>query len=84
LWLLTTLLLPAWALWAGYDGWIAVYGIGFAVITILRRVTSGGFEESLLTYGELTRTRLIWNRTLFDRDIASRDDWVLSRPDASD
>lgn len=79
-WLLATVLLPVWALWAGYDAWIAVYGVGFALITIIRRVTSDGFEKSLLTYGELTRTRLIWNRTIFDRDIASRDQWVHSQP----
>ena len=79
-WLLATLLLPIWALWAGYDAWVAAYGFGFALITIIRRVTSGGFEKSLLTYGELTRTRLIWNRMIFDRDIASRDEWVHNRP----
>ena len=82
-WLLATLLIPIWALWAGYGEWVALYGVGFAVITIIRRVTSGGFKESLLSYGELTRTTLIWNRMVFDRDIASRDDWVHSRPDAS-
>ena len=79
-WLLATVLLPIWALWAGYDAWVAVYGAGFALITIIRRVTSGGFQKSLLTYGELTPIRLIWNRTIFDRDIASRDAWVHSRP----
>ena len=82
-WLLATALLPIWALWSGFDVWVAVYGAGFAVITIIRRVTSGGFENSLLTYGELTRTRLIWNRMVFDRDIASRDLWVHSRPRVS-
>ena len=82
-WLLATLLLPMWALWAGYGGWVAIYGVGFAAITIIRRVTSGGFEESLLSYEGLTRFRLIWNRMVFDRDIASRDAWVHSRPDAS-
>ena len=81
-WLLATLLLPIWALWAGYGEWVAVYGVGFAAITIIRRVTSGGFEKSLLSYEELTRMRLIWNRMVFDRDIASRDEWVHGRPDA--
>lgn len=80
-WLLATLLLPIWALWAGYGEWVAVYGVGFAAITIIRRVTSGGFEKSLLSYEELTRMRLIWNRMVFDRDIASRDEWVHSQPD---
>ncbi len=82
-WLLATALLPIWAIWSGFDVWVAVYGAGFAAITIIRRVTSGGFENSLLTYGELTRTRLIWNRMVFDRDIASRDLWVHSRPRVS-
>ncbi len=82
-WLLATLLLPVWALWAGYGEWVAMYGVGFAMITIIRRATSGGLEESLLSYEGLTRTRLIWNRIVFDRDIASRDAWVHSRPDAS-
>ena len=81
-WLLATCLLPVWALWAGFDVWVAIYSAGFAVITIIRRVTSGGFEKSLLTYGELTRIRLIWNRAVFDRDIASREEWVHSRPTA--
>ncbi len=80
-WLIATLLLPIWALWAGYGVWVAIYGIGFAVITIIRRTTSGGFKESLLSYGELTPVRLIWNRMVFDRDIASRDLWVHNRPD---
>ena len=80
-WLIATVLLPIWALWAGYDLWVGVYGVGFALITIVRRITSGGFKESLLTYGELTPARLVWNRMVYDRDIASRDTWVHSRPD---
>ena len=79
-WLIATVMLPIWALWAGYDSWVAVYGVGFALITIARRVTSGGFQKPLLTYEELTRTRLIWNRMVYDRDIASQETWVQSRP----
>ena len=82
-WLMATVLLPVWALWAGYDTWVAVYGVGFAVITIARRVTSGGFKDSLLTYEELTPARLLWNRMIYDRDIESRDTWVHSRPKPS-
>ena len=82
-WLLATLLMPIWAIWAGYGEWVAVYGAGFALITIVRRVTSDGFRESLITYEELTPLRLIWNRMVFDRDIASREDWVHSRPSES-
>ena len=82
-WLLATILLPVWAIWAGYGSWVAVYGVGFALITIVRRVTSGGFKDSLLTYGELTPARLVWNRMVYDRDIASRDTWVHSRPNPS-
>ena len=82
-WLLATILLPVWAIWAGYGSWVAVYGVGFALITIARRVTSGGFKDSLLTYGELTPARLVWNRMVYDRDIASRDTWVHSRPNPS-
>ena len=82
-WLLATILLPVWAIWAGYGSWVAVYGVGFALITIVRRVTSGGFKDSLLTYGELTPARLVWNRMVYDRDITSRDTWVHSRPNPS-
>ena len=82
-WLIATILLPIWALWAGYDWWVGVYGAGFALITIVRRITSGGFKDSLLTYGELTPARLVWNRMVYDRDIASRDTWVHSRPNPS-
>lgn len=82
-WLIATVLLPIWALWAGYDLWVGVYGVGFALITIVRRITSGGFKDSLLTYGELTPARLVWNRMVYDRDIASRDTWVHSRPNSS-
>ena len=82
-WLLATLLMPIWAIWAGYGEWVAMYGAGFALITIVRRVTSDGFKESLITYEELTPLRLIWNRMVFDRDIASREDWVHSRPSES-
>lgn len=79
-WLIATILLPVWALWAGYDAWVGVYGLGFAVITIIRRVTSGGFQNPLLTYEGLTRAQLIWNRVVYDRDIASRELWVHNRP----
>ena len=82
-WLMATVLLPVWALWAGYDTWVAVYGVGFAVITITRRVTSGGFKDSLVTYEELTPARLLWSRMIYDRDIESRDTWVHSRPKPS-
>ena len=82
-WLLATILLPVWAIWSGYGSWVAVYGFGFALITIIRRVTSGGFKDSLLTYDDLTPARLIWNRMIYDRDIASRESWVHSRPSQS-
>ncbi len=82
-WLIATLLLPVWALWIGLDLWVAIYGVGFALITIIRRVTSGGFEESLLSYRELTLIQLIWNRAVYDRDIASRESWIHSRPSSS-
>lgn len=79
-WLLATLFLPVWAIWMSYENWVAVYGVGFALITIIRRVTSGGFKDSLLTYGELNVAKLVWNRIIYDRDIASHDTWVRSRP----
>ena len=82
-WLIATVLLPIWALWAGYDLWVGIYGAGFALITIVRRITSGGFQKPLLTYEELTPVRLVWNRVVYDRDIASRDTWVQSRPNPS-
>ncbi len=80
-WLLASATLPIWALWAGYDAWVAVYAVGFAAITVVRRISSGGFTIPLQTYSELTRLRLIWNRAVFDRDIASREVWVHTRPE---
>ncbi len=81
LWLVASVSLPIWSLWAGFDVWVASFALAFSVVMILRRITSNGFKQSLLLYDELSLTRLVWNRTIFDRDITSRELWISSRPD---
>ncbi len=79
-WLLGSALLPIWAVIAGYDVWVVVFCIGFTVVTVLRRATTGSWQNALAGQEGLTMWRLLINRVVFDRDIASREAWISQRP----
>ena len=79
-WLLGSALLPIWAVMAGYDVWVVVFCIGFTVVTVIRRATTGSWQNALAGQEGLTMWRLLINRVVFDRDIASREAWISQRP----
>lgn len=79
-WLLTVALMPAWA-WLMLGHGAAVYFcLGFAVLMVVRRATSGGISAELADHYGVSRLRIILNRMVFDRDIADRQEWVHRRP----
>ena len=70
-WLITVALMPVWAwLMVGHDATV-YFCVGFAVLMVVRRATSGGISWQ----------RVVINRIVFDRDIANRDQWVNRRPE---
>lgn len=88
-WMVSTALLPAMAAvvfllpvdvpFAG-DASAVYFSVGYLAIMVARRVSSHGFDrEHAESYG-LTMTQMLINRVLFDRDIASREEWLQRRP----
>ena len=70
-WLITVALMPVWAwLMVGHDATV-YFCVGFAVLMVVRRATSGGISWQ----------RVVINRIVFDRDIADREQWVHRRPE---
>ena len=79
-WLLTVALMPVWAsLMLGHDAAL-YFCVGFALLMVLRRATSGGISTELVASYGMSRLRIVVNRMVFDRDIADREEWVHRRP----
>lgn len=81
-WLVTVALMPIWAwLMLGHDA-AFYFCLGFALLMVARRATSGGISTDLARHYGMSRTRIVMNRIVFDRDIADREEWVHRRPQA--
>ena len=79
-WLVTILLMPIWALLMLGHGAAFYFCVGFGVLMIVRRATSGGISTRIARDYGMSLMRLIVNRVLYDRDIADGHEWVHRRP----
>lgn len=79
-WMLSSMVLPLWVYLAGYDAWIVFFCAAFTVVMCIRRVSADGIGAALKHHEGISPSRVLFNRVVFDRDIASRDQWVRQQP----
>ncbi len=80
LWFSATLLLPLWAWMLNLESGIIIFCIGFLMIMCIRRALPGPNADAIRERRGLTVAKLLFNRIVFDRDIASREAWIHHRP----
>ena len=73
-WAIALLLLPFMALGLGLASEYVVYAAIFAGLSAIKRVASNPGERRAPI--DMSATRLIWNRLVYDRDIENRDEWL--------
>ncbi len=71
-WMIAVVLMPVWATLLNLPVEIVWYAGAFAMVIAAKRMTSNSLRDS---DGNVT-TRLLWNRLVFDRDIADRAAWL--------
>jgi hypothetical protein len=71
-WMIAVILMPVWAALLNLPVEIVWYAIAFAVVIAAKRMTSNSLRDG---DGKFT-ARLLWNRLVFDRDIADRAAWL--------
>ena len=62
------------SIWARGRRWSCGY---FFLIVVIRRLTATKHAD----IGPISRRRLLFNRLLYDRDIADREEWLYRVPD---
>ncbi len=76
-WVIALLLQPFIVAAFGLPKEYVVYAALFAAISGIKRVASNPGERSVFPDNEgMTRTRLYWNRLIYDRDIKDREAWL--------
>ena len=84
-WVIAFLLQPVIVAIVGLPVEYVVYAALFAVISGIKRVASNPGERSVcpdnVENKETTRTRLYWNRLIYDRDIKDREAWLRGDTD---
>ncbi len=81
-WGIAALMMPVWSLVLRQPAEVTYFALGCLFITAVKRLTSNRTTSGAPTGQEVGLLRLAWNRLAFDRDIASREEWVYRRPDA--
>lgn len=88
-WMVSTALLPAMAAVVVMlpgdvpivgDASAVYFALGFLAIMVGRRVSSHGLDREHASRYGLTMTQMLINRVLYDRDIASREEWLERSP----
>ncbi len=57
---------------------VTIFCLGFLFITVIKRLIAN--SNTLSNSQGLPLKQLLWNRLLFDRDVASREEWITRRP----
>lgn len=73
-WLVGVLLLPVWAVLLNLPGEVVWYSVGITLVTVVKRMTSNSLRDD---QGQIS-VKLLFTRLVYDRDIASREDWIRS------
>ena len=81
-WGIAALMMPVWSLILRQPAEVTLFALGFLLVVAVKRLTSNRTTAGAALGQEVGQLRLAWNRLVFDRDIASREDWVYRRPDA--
>jgi len=81
-WGIAALSMPVWSLILRQPREVTLFALGFLIVTAIKRLTSNRTTPGAAPEQQAGLLRLAWNRLVFDRDIASREEWVYRRPDA--
>ena len=81
-WGIAALMMPVWSLILGQRIEITLFAVAFLLVMATKRLTSNRTTRGAAAGQEVGLWRLAWNRLVFDRDIASREEWVYRQPDA--
>ena len=81
-WGIAALMMPVWSLILRQPTEVTLFALGFFLVVAAKRLTSNRTTAGAPQGQEVGLLRLAWNRLVFDRDIASREEWVYRRPDA--
>ncbi|MCH7593279.1 MAG: glycerol-3-phosphate acyltransferase [Chloroflexi bacterium] len=73
-WAIALLLSPFVAVGLGLAGEYIIYAVIFTAVSAIKRVASNPGERR--TPRDMSSTRLVWNRLVYDRDIEDRDAWL--------
>ena len=74
--------MPVWSLVLRQPYEVTLFALGFLIVTAIKRLASNRTTPGAAPEQAVGLFRLAWNRLVFDRDIASREEWVYRRPDA--
>ena len=81
-WGIAAVMMPVWSLILRQPIEVTLFAVGFLVVMAIKRLTSNRTTPGAPPGQEVGLLRLVWNRLAFDRDIASREEWVYRQPDA--
>lgn len=81
-WLVSMLGLPAWAILLKLPEGLAVFAGLYLVVVVGRRALGNWPGKQAERIPGSTFLRILLNRVVLDRDIASREEWVKRRPGA--
>ena len=71
-WLIAVILMPVWAALLNLPQEIIWFALVFVLITITKRITSNSLRDD----NKQISLRLMRTRLIFDRDIATRQNWI--------
>ncbi len=77
--LVSLLLLPLWTFLMGQPSTVVWYCSGVLGLVVLKRLTANGMPKSK----DMSMYKILLNRLLRDRDVASREEWIYRVPNAT-
>lgn len=81
-WAIAAIMLPVWSIILRQPIEVTTLSLSLTAVIAIKRLTSNRTTRRPAPGLEPGRWRLMWNRLIHDRDIASREEWVYRRPDA--
>lgn len=81
-WGIAALMMPVWTVVLRQPLEVTFFALGFLAVVAVKRLTSNRTTPGAAPEQRVGLGRLLWNRLVLDRDIASREDWVYRRPGA--
>jgi len=81
-WGIAAFMMPIWSVILRQPVEVTLLGVGFFAVVAAKRLTSNRTTQGAAPDTKVSLPRLVWYRLVFDRDIASREEWVYRQPEA--